>query len=526
MVPAVVMRPSGRYVWHPLATVAAMVVAQHTHGGGEPNRWQLEQVAALAPTPAALPVAEALAVPAHWVDTGCDARGVWGRCIGGSSEPYECAVDHVAVRFRCGCASRRRPCKHALALLLLWSRHGVPAAAPGAGWRPHWLVGWMGDPPSDTPPASPTDRPVGADVADGADAGSADTSHAVHTADGLSTDSPPPGGPDRSARDRRVDGARAGLSDFDVWLHDRVRAGLADPAIASPSTWEAAAARLVDAKAGGLANRVRRLAALGAGDHGRLLEELSLLHLLAGAAARLHDLPPTLADGVATAVGWQVRQADVLAGVPRTDRWVVMGRSDTREDRIEVRRVWLRGAATGEWAMVLSFAAYQQVLDDSWSVGQQVHADVFRYPGPLGLRALVGRVHDTPVAQGVTQQAVSAPVPIGAVGLGEACDQIGSMIAAEPWIERVPACAIARPLRVDSRWVLADDSGALPLVADDGALDTLLACCADGARPITLEWTAAGVVPLAVFLDDRAVDIGPLADAGFVGGSTVHGVGR
>lgn len=489
-----------------------MVVAQHARGGGDSHRWQLEQVVALAPTPSALPAAEALAVPSRWVDLGCDERGVWGRCIGGSSEPYDCAVDHAAVRFRCSCASLRRPCKHALALLLVWSRHEVPTAAPGAGWRPHWLTTWLAESPTGSPSGSPAGRPadlsaVGALAAE---------------ASPVSTGQPP-GADDRSARDRRVDGARPGLADFDVWLHDRLRAGLADPAIASPGAWESAAARLVDAKAGGLANRVRRLAVVGAGDHSRLLEELSLLHLLAGAATRLHDLPPALADGVATAVGWQVRQADVLAGVPCTDHWMVMGRSDTREDRIEVRRVWLRGAATGAWAMLLSFAAYQQVLDDSWRVGQRVHADVFRYPGPLGLRALVGRVHDTPGEEGTATEPASSPAPVGAVGVRGVCDEIGSMIASEPWIERVPACVTARPLRADSRWVLADDSGALPIAADDEALDTLVACCADGARPIAVEWTAAGVVPLTVFLDDRAVDIGPLADERFVGGETVRG---
>jgi hypothetical protein len=34
---------------------------------------------------------------------------------------------------------------------------------------------------------------------------------------------------------------------------------------------------------------------------------------------------------------------------------------------------------------------------------------------------------------------------------------------------------------------------------------------------VTAEWTVAGLVPLTVHLDDRAVDIGPLADASFVG---------
>ena len=480
-----------------------MVGAQHPQG--ESPRWHLEQVVALAPSPSALPAAEALAVLARWVDTGCDESAVWGRCTGGSSEPYDCAVDLRAVRFRCSCASRRRPCKHALALLLLWSGDAVPAAGQAAGWRPHWLVAWVAEVPvsatADSDRATPAPAHVALDPIEGSASPSPD--HAVAE-------------PDRTARDRRVEGARPGLADFDVWLHDRIRTGLADPAIAAPSTWEAAAARLVDAKAGGLANRVRRLAMLDAADHGRVLEELAVLHLLASAAGRLHDLSPDLADGVATAVGWQVRQADVLAGVPCTDHWVVMGRSDTREDRIEVRRVWLRGEATGDWAMVLSFAAYQQVLDESWWVGQRVHADVFRYPGPLGLRSLVGRVLDPP---GV----VSSPAPVGAVDLPTACDEIGSMIAAEPWIERVPACVVAWPSRSGAQWVLADANGSLPLAADDGALDTLVACCADGPRSISVEWTASGLVPLAVFLDDRAVDIGPLADDRFVAGTPARG---
>ena len=64
-------------------------------------------------------------------------------------------------------------------------------------------------------------------------------------------------------------------------------------------------------------------------------------------------MPDPLADSVATTVGWQVRKADVLAGVPDTDRWIVAARSDQREDRIEVRLHWLRGSASGRWALVL-----------------------------------------------------------------------------------------------------------------------------------------------------------------------------
>ena len=171
-----------------------------------------------------------------------------------------------------------------------------------------------------------------------------------------------------------------------------MRTGLADPALARYSTWDELAARLVDAQVGSLANRVRRLAGLvgtSPGWHDALLAELGMLHLLAQAGRRVAELPAELGDGVAVAVGWQVRHAAVLAGVPDTDRWHVIGRSDRREDRIEVRRSWLRGERSGRLAMVLSFAAYQQSLDSSLPVGSAVHADVHRFPGS-GMRSLVG----------------------------------------------------------------------------------------------------------------------------------------
>jgi hypothetical protein len=265
---------------------------------------------------------------------------------------------------------------------------------------------------------------------------------------------------------------------------------------------------LIDAQVGGLANRVRRLAGLvGAHPdwHSRVLAELGVLHLLAVSGRHLGTLPPQLADSVAAAIGWQVRQADVFAGVPETDHWAVMGRSDTREDRIEVRRIWLRGQRTGAWAMLLSFAAYQQTLDDSLAVGTQVHADVFRYPGACALRVLVGPRHGEP----------QPALVVSGASIAEACTQIGRAISAEPWLERYPVCVVAAPTRVDGRWMLTDATGSLPLV-EGVAVSTLLACSAGRPSTITAEWSVAGMIPLTVHAPDRAVDIGPVADTSFV----------
>lgn len=460
--------------------------------------WTIEQVAAVAPSPRSVAAAEPLAVATRWASVGADDRALWGRCQGSGAEPYDTVVDHVEVAWRCTCPSRKLPCKHALALLMMWVRGGV---APGT--RPESVQAWI----------DARDRRSAGDRGRGAGTEPTPTAGADTDADPGGSDPTDRGEPDRGdldrARDERVARMMEGMTQLDRWLEDRMRTGLADPALARYATWDELAARLVDARAGALANRVRRLAGLvGAGPdwHAEVLAELGFLHLIAQAGRRLPMLPGPLADAVATASGWQVRQADVLAGVPETDDWFVAGRSDVREDRVEVRRTWLRGERSGRWAMLLSFAAYQQSLDDSFVVGTVVHADLHRYPGG-SLRALAGRRFADPLP-------FHTPT---ALGVAEACDAIGTAVAQEPWLERYPATVRVMPSVLDGRWVVTDRDGSLPLLGDERALATLVAASAGSLVDVTVEWTPRGVQPLTVHLADRTLDIGPRADPTFVG---------
>ena len=460
------------------------------------TRWAPEQVEAVAPTAAAMTAARPLVSLTRWGSVGADDRAVWGVCRGSGAEPYDTMVDHVGVGFSCTCPSRRRPCKHALALLMLWAQgQVVDAIAPPA------VDAWMTR-------RIRTEEVGGSETAE-VSAPAIDPSPGTEP-DPAASDAVPesPDFPDRDrGRDERVERMYAGLAELDRWLDDRMRTGLADPALARYGTWDQLAARLVDARAGSLANRVRRLAGLvGASPdwHGEVLAELGLLHLLSQAARRLGSLPGPLADAVATTVGWQVRQADVLGGVPDTDEWIVAGRSDTREDRIEVRRHWLRGTNSGRWALVLSFAAYRQSLDTSLQVGTSVHADLHRYPGPA-LRALVGILHGEPVD----------PVRPPAVDVAAACDEIGSILVGEPWLDRVPATVRGAVTQLGSGWALTDDTGSLPL-SGGRSMATLLAISGGEPVDVTVEWTPRGVVPLTIHLPDRSTDIGPRADDSFV----------
>lgn len=452
------------------------------------ERWRPDHVEAMAPDAAAARAARQIAVPHRWHGTGADDEGVWGECRGSGAEAYQVVVELATPAYRCSCPSRKLPCKHTVALLLLWAHGHVPGTA-----RPPFAGTWL---------AARAHKAAAASARQGDPADSA-----------LPGDTPRPASPERPVRDpdrstdrtatERQRRTAAGLAELDRWVCDRVRTGLTDPALAQYAPWDQVAARLVDAQAPALANRIRRLAgAVGtsAAWHEHVLAELGVVHAICRAGARTGELPEHLADGVRTAVGWQVRQADVLAGAAVRDRWHVAGRSDVLEDRIVVRRTWLRGARTRRWVLLLSFAAYGQSLGGEPVPGTAFSADVHLYPGAVALRGIVGPDADVPDDD---------PLGPPASTIAGACDEVGRALATEPWLERHPCTVLAAPTLHQGRWVLTDATGTLPLAGAPEGLPTLVACSAGRPVALSCEWTAQGLVPLTVHGEPHALDIGP-----------------
>src|SRR3954454_6582888 len=121
--------------------------------------WTTGTVEGLAPDTASVTAARRLARPAPWSELGHDQRSLWGLCKGSGAKPYQVQVDlQEGPAYKCSCPSRKFPCKHALALLLLlatghvaegtapaWGGGGPEAPAGGAP-RPK---GGPGAPPAD-----------------------------------------------------------------------------------------------------------------------------------------------------------------------------------------------------------------------------------------------------------------------------------------------------------------------------------------------------------------------------------------
>jgi hypothetical protein len=449
-----------------------------------------EAVRALAPDAGALSAGQSLANPSRWSGLGRSDRALWGRCQGSGKDPYEVSVDLEGPASRCSCPSRKFPCKHAIGLMLIAAGgSGAMPIAPTPDATARWLDGRAAR-------ATAAAQPAAAREVDPAKAAADERARARRTA----------------TRERRVE---QGCEELRLWLADLARRGLADLAAEGPAPFEAAAARLVDAQAGGLARMVRAAGSrvgLGPGvvpgggrrgggaarDGGladgawadELLDDAGRMFLLLESWGRRDALPEPLLAEVRTLIGWTVREADLPEDAAVADRWLVMGRRHEPDERLLATRTWLRGLGTGRVAVVMDWQPARSVPANEPPVGSVLEGSLAFYPGPNPLRAAI-RPGWSPAGEALVEDAARtwrAAIAPYAAALG-----------ANPWLERFPlTVADLQPVTLGDWHAYRDAAGEtveLRLGAEVG--DALHAFA--GGRPVTLfgEWDGRAFTPLA-----------------------------
>lgn len=424
---------------------------------------------ALAPDAASRAAARTVAVPAMWTGTGCANGLVWGQCGGPGRSPYGTVVEPDAPASVCSCPSRKYPCKHALALLLLWSAGAVPTV----------------DAPVDYAVAWQQARAKGA-AATAARPRERDEEAAARRA---------------ALRRERV---TAGLAELELWLCDQVRSGLS---AVSGTYWHAepVAARMVDAQAPGVAATLRRLSAVPASGEGwpqRLLAGYARLHVLVYAHEQLDTLPADLAATVRNYVGYSVSRERVLAEPAVRDHWLVVGVRDIADAAIPARRTYLRGKQTGRWAVVVAFdpqGEFSGNPDAAFEAGTTLNADLHYYPGRPPLRVAVGIRHSATAA---------GPSPRPVRHLSEMFDEWAAALALDPWLPEWPAVLRGVPVPAEPGWRFADESGvSVPLLI--GGIDPWILAAVAGGTPAIIagEWSADAFRPLTVWHGETAVPL-------------------
>jgi hypothetical protein len=433
------------------------------------TRWTHEQVRKLAPDASSLAAARRLAVPGPWSDTGASETLLWGKCQGSGRTPYQVSVDLTGPAVRCSCPSRKFPCKHGLALMLLWidGRGTIPDAAVPAAYAGEWAAQRA---------AQRAAKPA-----------TASTSECKKA-------------PDPAARARRLEERLAlmdeGIADFALWLGDLMRGGTAAARQQPYTWWDGTAARLVDAQLPGLAEQVRTMASEVRSrddwaDH--LLTTAGRWWTATHAWAARHSLSVHEMGDLRAYIGWPFPSEEILSADAVTDRWLVLGAHRSDDGRLQQQRTWLWGETTHQPLQVLDFAAGGQVLPVARAVGSLLQATLARYPGTTSRRA----------------RFVDEPVPLGDVrGLPAGGDVTAALSATadawslNPWAARVPV--VLADVRMSASHLVDRCERSLPLLPDT---EPWLALAVSGGMPVTVfaEVEQHGVRPLSVEIEDTLV---------------------
>lgn len=422
----------------------------------------VDAVLAMAPDEASVRAARGLASPGKWQMLGFDEAAAWGLCQGSGSKPYQTKVDLSGPVCSCSCPSRKIPCKHALALLLLLAGQ---KQAFVEGSRPEWVGEWL----------------------DGRQQRAAKKEE-----NRARKKSAAPVSPKKEAA--RLERMGAGLDELCLWMNDQVCQGLSSLS-GRYEEWDRLAARMVDAQMPGLAARLRGMASLvDAGEDwpGVLLGRMGQLQLLADAFFRMDVLSPGQQADVRAALGYLPDKDTVLAGEDRVcDVWRVIGVTVAEEDRLWRRRVWLWGEACRRMALLLDFSHGTRSFEPVFLPGDGVRMTLAFYPGESALRAVAA---DAPVSE-------TGLKPLPSFTLDEALLAMARRVAACPWQTPLPLFfGGVRLVRDDGGWQLLSEQGrTVPLAVDDAEAWNLLA--AGGGRSLIVcgEWNGRALLPAGVF---------------------------
>ena len=434
-----------------------------------------EQILALAPDASSAKNGQGLAMLRKWSNLGKNEQALWGECQGSSSKPYQVQIDIKETAFLCNCPSHKFPCKHGLALGLLFVNqpdaftHDTP---------PDWVSNWI----------NPRQQ-----------------KRAKKAKSGQVVD--PAAQAKRAAK--REEKVRAGVEELDRWLRDLVRQGLAAVQTQPYSYWDAVAARMVDAQAPGLARQLREMASIphsGAGWPERLLERLGKMHLLIQGFQRLETLPPATQADIRTLIGWEQKEELSSALMVRVsearrviaDRWIILGQRVEEQDNLRTQRTWLQGQDTHKAALVLNYAYGNQPLDTSLMPGTVIDAELrfFESAYPLRSRVKVCNAPPTPLREMPGEESIAT-----------ALFTYTKALACHPWIEQFPLTLQAMiPLRYNDGWAVRDSVGHLLSITSRFEQGWQL-LAVSGGHPINVfgEWNGKDFLPLSALADDKFI---------------------
>ncbi|HPN69348.1 MAG TPA: SWIM zinc finger family protein [Saprospiraceae bacterium] len=326
------------------------------------------QIRSLAPDEASMKAGKGLSSKNSWVTIGQNDRVLWGEIKGSGAKPYQTQIDLLNIAFKCSCPSRKFPCKHGIGLMLvLVSDPNAPTQTD----EPSWVAEWINK------------RAVKSEQV---------IVEKTYTEEELSKLEK---GKEKRAEERAV-AVEDGVAELTLWFKDLIKSGLIHLPNKDLSYFNKTSARMIDAKAPGLASWVKSLSNLNyASGNDWQLEALQIIcktFLLLDAYKNIGQQIEEMQVTIKNLIGWSQSPKDLLADDSQPiikDIWLVLGQEEKTNDDIIVQKTWLLGLHTNEKAMILNFGTKFSPMPISVMKGSILEAEMVFFPGETRQRAII-----------------------------------------------------------------------------------------------------------------------------------------
>ncbi|MCB0685642.1 MAG: hypothetical protein KDC53_03930 [Saprospiraceae bacterium] len=224
-----------------------------------------------------------------------------------------------------------------------------------------------------------------------------------------------------------------GIVQLDQWLIDVMRIGLLQYDFSDETLFEISS-RMVDAKLGGVARRIRKLSSLERADPNwvkQVLQILGDLYLMVSAFKNRRQLTLTMQISLFSLAGFNAKKTDILTLNAIEDFWLVCGIEHDAEENLKVRYTWLMGVKSKRTALLLDFAFGRSDFEFNYRFNQSYQGSLIYYPGAFPLRAIL--------QDSVPIKKISS-FPGAFDSMAKFLDIYATAISRNPWIVNFPAC--------------------------------------------------------------------------------------
>ncbi len=400
-----------------------------------------QQIESLAPNPAAFIAGKKLASKDHWLSLSKNERAVWGEIKGSGKSPYLTQIDILTVAFKCTGPSRQFPCKHGIALMLLYTNHQPFFQEKD---EPEWVKSWMDKRVAKEKQKS--EEPV---------------ERTAEEEEELEKSR-------EKTQVTRLKSVMAGVAELELWLKDLVRIGILELPKRNKTEFEKIAARMVDAKAPGLAGWVKSYSKINY-DHPTEWQQESLQHtaklfLLVRALKNYDHLSPAWQQTVRNLAGWSQSTKELLANTEAEsvkDDWLVAGQEiEVTDDDITIQRNWLIGCSTNRTALILNFGTKFTSIDSTILPGTVIQGELAFFPSVLPQRAVV-KMH-----RKVTKEMETVPKAFNS--WNEVQEHVVGELRINPLAnDHIVLLKGARMINHQNQWLICDENKSIiPVVKD------------------------------------------------------------